>query len=405
MASADSGVTKSLLRVAAVLLIGVGLSACSTVPNWVDPTTWMGPDAPDQAQADNGQYPDLANMPDKPKTPSTGTQREQVASSLAAARNDVQYSADTLRGGTEAAAAPPPPPAPAAQVARAEESAAQPPPSPPKATPAPPRPAPVTQVARAEEPPPAAAAPPSSGEPAVPAVSGSLVPGAQPAVMTDAQLGFQPSKAPPLDSSVSQFVARPIITRYAQTASVATAVAAPAVSSSSIALKAPAGTRTARLGTAQEDIGGPESMSGAVVANLSALQGSQTQASVYSSANGLPPVAVVLFPNDTTALNAAGRAQVRAAVEAYRARGGQGYVRVVGHSSSRTANMSLVKHLELNFRKSQARASAVARALIRAGIPASKVLVTAVGDSQPVYYESMPKGEAGNRRAEIFLQG
>ena len=403
MASADSGVTKSLLRVAAVLLIGVGLSACSTVPNWVDPTTWMGPDVPDQAQADNGQYPDLANMPDKPKASSTGTQREQVASSLAAARNDVQYSAETLRGGTEAAAAPPPPPAPAAQVASAEESAAQPPPSPPKTAPAPPKPAPVTQVARKQEPPPAAA--PSSGQPAVPAVSGSLVPGAQPAVMTDAELGFQPSKAPPLDASVSQFVPRPIITRYAQTASVATAVAAPAVSSSNIALKAPAGTRTARLGTAQEDIGGPESMSGAVVANLSALQGPQTQASVYASANGLPPVAVVLFPNDTTSLNAAGRAQVRAAVKAYRARGGQGYVRVVGHSSSRTANMSLTKHLELNFRKSQARASAVARALIRAGIPANKVLVTAVGDSQPVYYESMPKGEAGNRRAEIFLQG
>ena len=27
-----------------------------------------------------------------------------------------------------------------------------------------------------------------------------------------------------------------------------------------------------------------------------------------------------------------------------------------------------------------------------------------VGDSQPVYYESMPKGEDGNRRAEIFVQ-
>ena len=34
-----------------------------------------------------------------------------------------------------------------------------------------------------------------------------------------------------------------------------------------------------------------------------------------------------------------------------------------------------------------------------------KVLVDAVGDSQPVYFESMPKGEEGNRRAEIFLQG
>ena len=44
-------------------------------------------------------------------------------------------------------------------------------------------------------------------------------------------------------------------------------------------------------------------------------------------------------------------------------------------------------------------------ALIRAGVPASKVQIEAVGDSQPVYYESMPKGEDGNRRAEIFVQG
>ena len=35
----------------------------------------------------------------------------------------------------------------------------------------------------------------------------------------------------------------------------------------------------------------------------------------------------------------------------------------------------------------------------------TKVLIEAVGDSQPVYYESMPQGEDGNRRAEIFVQG
>lgn len=114
---------------------------------------------------------------------------------------------------------------------------------------------------------------------------------------------------------------------------------------------------------------------------------------------------MVQFPNDTIALDSAGQEQVRAAIEAYRSRGGHGYIRVVGHSSSRTGNMSLASQMELNFRKSQQRATSVARALIRAGIPADKVLVNAVGDSQPVYYESMPKGEEGNRRAEIYLQG
>ena len=79
-------------------------------------------------------------------------------------------------------------------------------------------------------------------------------------------------------------------------------------------------------------------------------------------------------------------------------------IRIVGHASSRTANMPVDKHLMVIFQKSQARATDVDKELIREGIPADKVLVEAVGDSQPVYYESMPKGEDGNRRAEIFVQ-
>jgi outer membrane protein OmpA-like peptidoglycan-associated protein len=118
-----------------------------------------------------------------------------------------------------------------------------------------------------------------------------------------------------------------------------------------------------------------------------------------------PPTAVVYFSGDGAALGKAAHAQVRAAAAAFKANGGQGVVRVVGHASSRTANMSVEKHLETIFAKSQARANAVAQDLIRQGVPAAKVLIDAVGDSQPVYYESMPKGEAGNRRAEIFVQG
>jgi len=143
---------------------------------------------------------------------------------------------------------------------------------------------------------------------------------------------------------------------------------------------------------------------GDVVANMSAVQ-SSAQPSVYASATGMQPSSVVYFPGDGTLLNAEGRAQVRAAAKAFKQSGGQGYIRVVGHASSRTSNMPVEKHLEVIFNKSQDRANAVAKEMIRDGVPASRVLVEAVGDSQPVYYESMPKGEDGNRRAEIFLQG
>jgi outer membrane protein OmpA-like peptidoglycan-associated protein len=120
--------------------------------------------------------------------------------------------------------------------------------------------------------------------------------------------------------------------------------------------------------------------------------------------SGGAPTAVIYFAGDGVTLSKAAHAQVRAAVAAFKANGGQGSIRVVGHSSSRTGDMSVEKHLETIFAKSQARANAVAQDLIRQGVPASKVLIDAVGDSQPVYYESMPKGEAGNRRAEIFVQ-
>jgi outer membrane protein OmpA-like peptidoglycan-associated protein len=249
----------------------------------------------------------------------------------------------------------------------------------------------TTTVAELAPPPPAAETPPPpvAQAPAMATVSPS-----------DAALGFKPSSAPPLDASIGQFVPPPIIARYDQTARAA-GIAAPSNSAA-----APAATRHRSAAKASDAVGGPETMSGAVVANLDTLQSASapSQISVYSDAQGLPPTAVVYFPGDGTLLNGEGRLQIRAAVQAFKQNGGQGYIRVVGHSSSRTTNMPLERHLEVIFNKSQDRANAVAKEIIDEGVPANRVLVEAVGDSQPVYYESMPKGEDGNRRAEIFLQ-
>jgi outer membrane protein OmpA-like peptidoglycan-associated protein len=110
----------------------------------------------------------------------------------------------------------------------------------------------------------------------------------------------------------------------------------------------------------------------------------------------------VFFPHDTTILSADARAQVRAAVQVYQANGGQGFIRVVGHSSSGGESMSAQRRIIWNFERSQARAKAVAQELIREGVPADKVLVEAVGDQQPAAYGA--QGGDGDRRAEIFLQ-
>jgi outer membrane protein OmpA-like peptidoglycan-associated protein len=459
-----------LLRVAAMAAIAASTSACSSlpsVPDWVDPTTWFGDDTANPA--DNAQTPDLASLPDKPATTTPDDQKE-VTESLAADRTNAKYSADALRAGTEAAAAPPPnvattptadrgadsettsarsktaqaaAPAPV-RVATVDRSVArepsgsamagtlpatpggyaeaapspepvqtaalpEPPPAPvqtasmPEAAPAPAEPAPAPRHTRrtvAAVEPSESASPPIGAQPAVP----SVVPSPQQMASvspSDAALGFKPSAAPPLDPSVSQFVAAPIVDHYRQTAANAGLYGSgtPVTHNSQIANRLRRPSRTVAMG-------GPEHMTGAVVANLEALAPSTSvsRPSVYSSAGGLPATAVVFFPGDGVGLSGDARTQVRAVVEQYNANGAQGFIRVVGHSSSRTANMPVERHMEIIFRKSQERANAVAQEIIREGVPAAKVLVEAVGDTQPVYYESMPKGEDGNRRAEIFLQ-
>jgi outer membrane protein OmpA-like peptidoglycan-associated protein len=434
----------SLRQFSLILGLTVGVAACSTIAD-LDPTGLLddGSDSastsqfPDQApptaasDQDLGTTPDLASLPARPAPTATPGERQQAAQSLASDGAQARYSAEALRGGTEAAAAPPAPSDAAPNAAQRILGAAAPD-APPTATPpgaeAPPAaseeppvasappPAAAPQVAAAPPPPqaappqapaagaqpavpasapvrtatlpgatatpvgPSAATMPARGEPAVPANTpargGSTMVAAAP--QSDAALGFKPSSAPPLDPSISKFVSAPIVARYRQTASLAGTPAIPAV--------------PPKAGSGSND---------AVVANLSP----SGAARIAAINGGAAPTAVIYFPGDGTALSKAAHAQVRAAVAAFKANGGQGTVRVVGHASSRTANMSVEKHLETIFAKSQARANAVAQDLIRQGVPADKVMIDAVGDSQPIYYESMPKGEAGNRRAEIFVQG
>jgi len=78
-------------------------------------------------------------------------------------------------------------------------------------------------------------------------------------------------------------------------------------------------------------------------------------------------------------------------------------VLIVGHASSRTRQLVKDRREVVNFQVSFKRANAVAQALIQSGVPSNRVTVEAVSDDQPVYSESMPNGEAGNRRTEIFF--
>jgi outer membrane protein OmpA-like peptidoglycan-associated protein len=397
---------KTGARLGLILVLATGLAGCETMAS-LDPTGLLADDSvaePDPNSA--AASPDLAGIPAAPQVPDD---QRDVANSLAAQANQAQYSADALRAGTEASAPAPGAAAPmspqvASALAAASAPASDAPPSasdapptaaapsvaPPPAAAAPPSAAPIpvsgNAVATAALPPasapaPAAASaavpeapvrtasaapvpPPPGAEPAVPAVppAGAIRSTMMtPPVMSDAALGFKPSTAPALDPSVSNFVTAPILARYRQVTSGA-AAAVPGAG-------------------------------GAVIAASPSAMG------------GIAPTAVVYFPGDGVTLSAAARTQIRRAVAAFKAGGGTGTIRVVGHSSSRTPNMTVERHLQVIFEKSQKRANAVAQELMRQGVPSDRLQIDAVGDSQPVYYESMPKGEDGNRRTEIFVQG
>lgn len=111
---------------------------------------------------------------------------------------------------------------------------------------------------------------------------------------------------------------------------------------------------------------------------------------------------VVYFPHGSATLDSSDWGVLRDIVALHRQRGG--VIRLVGHASARTGNADPVAHRVANLEMSQKRAGSVASALVRLGVARANVLAEARADSQPVYHEFMPSGEAGNRRVEIFLE-
>jgi len=112
-------------------------------------------------------------------------------------------------------------------------------------------------------------------------------------------------------------------------------------------------------------------------------------------------VATIRFGNGSAKLSSRDRLILANVVRLKRERGGR--IHIVGHASSRTHNMDAVSHKMINFRVSAARADVVARELQSLGADRSQLQIDAVSDSAPEFYEVMPTGEAGNRRAEIYL--
>ncbi len=112
-------------------------------------------------------------------------------------------------------------------------------------------------------------------------------------------------------------------------------------------------------------------------------------------------LATIIFAHGSYGLDQRDMEVLRQVARVQRQYGGN--LVVVGHSSGRTLQIDPLQHRIVNFQLSLHRANAVALALTRFGVSPENVLVEARGALQPIYLESMATGEAGNRRAEVYL--
>ncbi|WP_162938031.1 OmpA family protein [Kiloniella sp. EL199] len=127
----------------------------------------------------------------------------------------------------------------------------------------------------------------------------------------------------------------------------------------------------------------------------------QVYGSPYAAYPGGQLVAVIYFSHGSSNLNNQDIQVIRDVAALYGQRGGA--ITVLGHSSSRTQLTDALRHQQVNYEISGRRAEVVTRALQNSGVPARQIITDARSDSNPVFHEFMPTGEAGNRRVEIYV--
>ena len=337
--------------VALAVAAGFTLSACSSVPDAVNPVEWykgtvdffsgdeedataeeQKPDLPGEKEA---EYPNLSSVPEK-SAPTPEAEREKITEGLVADNQNARYTDN---------------PAAARQ--------------PPRRSLTPPTADSATSPA-----PSAAPVPPVSSQAAIPA---------PPAPMTPANPNA-PRLQPPLTADAMQ----------------------PAPQFSGESFNVAAGQDTVVISSGSVSQGMPQGASIPLPVGFDVPAGANPL-EAYSPVGVSQSVhlATIQFANGSANLSDRDRQILAQVAQIAASRGGA--VRVVGHASQRTPDMTPADHAEVNGRISAARASSVAQAIISMGVPANRLYVGGASASQPRYLEVMPSGEAGNRRAEIYI--
>jgi len=392
------------------ILIGAGalaLAGCTSVPDYANPVEWYHDvvDAfDDEAETDVGAlqpvpgadepYPSLSDVPEAPPRDTSLAEMDAVAEGLIADRENARYTDEEIRrqgDETTSLAAPPPVvaelPVPAvtavptssaetvimepAPVARAQVPEV--PPMPPAQTSADAWPQAALQPAAGIEQPAMPSPTYQNTAAAIPAYSSTPVAAPSPVYTPASTPVYQPTAPADVKRSFGNYFS----------ASGPAAVAPP-----------PSQTQIAMAGAGSVPLGTP------IAGGVTTTQGLTDYSSLRAGAS--VRAAVVVFGSGSAKLSGEGRKALREVARLYKEGGGRS-VRVIGHASNRTREMSAEKHALVNFDVSLRRAHTVADELIRLGVPAQVLYIGAVSDTEPVYFEWMPSGEAGNRRAEVFI--
>ncbi len=362
------------------------LGGCSEIPDALNPAEWYkdtvdyfsedeqaGPVTKGEVKsglaADRGApppgagkpFPNLASVPERPK-PTPADQRQSAVEGLVADTGQRRYSSETITRQGEPAStletSPKAPPAvPSFPVAQAPVA-----------------PAPVTRIPAA----PVARAPVAPPAPSIAALPGGVEEAYR------AGLAQRLSQGGPAQPAAGGLPAN--------------AQAATARETFSTVVISSAGVELVNPGAAL-----PAHPLAGLPARPASRAGMAPTAAAVSLSRGVQMVATIQFANGSSNLNARDRRILRDVSVLQSQRGGK--VTVIGHASHRTRNMDTDRHNRVNQRISQDRADAVVRELIRLGVGAGVIQAGAVSDSQPLYYEFMPSGEAGNRRTEIYFGG
>ena len=112
-------------------------------------------------------------------------------------------------------------------------------------------------------------------------------------------------------------------------------------------------------------------------------------------------IATINFNSGSSSLNRDGYKKIMKVLKLANER--DAIVKIVGHASTRTKDMDILKHKMVNFIISDKRAQAVASVFVKNKFPLDKLITEAVSDSKPLFHEVMPAGTNANQRTEIYL--